>query len=123
MNTKVDPRELAFLVAARANDLYLPYQMGAVIVDRSGRVVSWGWNHRGDNAKAFSIHAERHAIMRANPARLKNSTLYVAGIRRGTERVLCAMPCKSCWDFVKSKGIVLILWSDPTNAWARISKN
>lgn len=115
MNTKKAARELAFAVAKRANDLWLPYQMGAVLVDSQG-VFSWGWNHRGDRPDYFSIHAERHAVNRANPKRVEGSTLYVAGSRRETGRVLIAKPCEDC-QFLLTKRRVKTVWYSTPDGW------
>lgn len=114
MNTRLDPRELAELVARRANDFAsTPYQIGAVLADRHG-VFSWGWCHRGNRSWLRSVHAERHAIERANPLRLRNATLYVAGRRRNSGRVVLARPCRDCWSLaINNWSVYNIHWTDP----------
>lgn len=121
MRTNGDPKELAFLVARRANDFQTsPYQLGAVLADKWG-VFAWGWCHRGDRPYLRSVHAERHAIERANPSRLKRATLYVAGQRRNSGRVILAAPCLDCQVLIEEKAIPQVVFTNPNEVglWQR----
>ena len=107
MNTNLDPRELALLVARRAD---FNFQVGAVLADQRG-VFSWGWAHWGDGH--HSVHAEVHAIRRANPRRVKRATLYVAAIRRGQERLVLAAPCAACRRAITAAGVHAVQYTSP----------
>lgn len=113
MNTNLDPRELALIVAQRANDFNsTPYQIGAVLADRWG-IFSWGWCHRGNRSWLRSVHAERHAVERANPGRIKGATLYVVGRRRNSGRQILARPCPDCQLLIRDRGIYQVVYSNP----------
>ncbi|MEK7212749.1 MAG: hypothetical protein WAP51_01285 [Candidatus Sungiibacteriota bacterium] len=107
MNTRRTPRELARDLSARAAG---KYQMAAVLSDRRG-IFAWGWNHSvriiGANA-VETVHAEEHAIKRANPRRLSGSTLTVYG-EKNTGKLLFARPCKErCEVMAKKHGVAKI---------------
>ena len=68
-------------------------KMAAVIHDQDRRIFSWGWNHSGPDGRGLC--AERHALQRANPRRLKGSTIVVRGWNGTNESV--SIPCKKCF--------------------------
>lgn len=80
------PETLALDLLRRSR---LNVQMAAVIIDKHDRFVSWGWNHG-------YIHAEAHAIGRANPRRLPGSFIFIAGKRRKSGNLVEAKPCPHC---------------------------
>jgi deoxycytidylate deaminase len=87
-------------------------QVGAVIADHHG-IFSWGWNHSGPTG--FGIHAEIHALVRANHSRLRGATLYVAGQRRRNGKFVPALPCPECARATAKVG--KIVWRDTDGKW------
>src|SRR5690349_5075799 len=69
-------------------------QVGAVITDAGGSIISWGWNSMG--ASGYGECAEAAAFRRANKSRLWYGTIYVAGQRKRNRKVVGSKPCESC---------------------------
>lgn len=92
--------------------------MAAVIFDNHG-VFSWGWNYV-DGIK--SVHAEIHAINRANRRRLAGATIAVAGIQNSNGKLLLSLPCPACRRRIEGVGIVRIVYQDSTSptGWSKI---
>src|SRR3990167_1726297 len=88
MNTRTCPRLLAIDLMERSP---CQVKMAAVLTDMDGRIFSWGWNSIGMHG--FGLHAEQHAIQRANRNRLSGSTISVAGRRKGW---VYSYPCAAC---------------------------
>lgn len=109
MLTRCNPIKVAQYVARRSTS-HARYQIGAILTDQRDRIFSWGWAHP-HNGKS-SIHAEEHAIRRANPARLRGSTVIVAGYRVGTDRLICSRPCIRCHQRLQSVGVRKVIYSD-----------
>lgn len=74
-------------------------KVAAVISDSHG-IFAWGWNNIGFDG--FGMHAEAHAIHRANRARLRNAVITVAG-RRG--KWLNSKPCEACQALIDKWGL------------------
>lgn len=88
--------------------------MAAVLSDPQGRIVSWGWNIGGSRP----LHAEIHALSRANPRRVLGSTLYLVGRRAKSGNWVQAFPCrKKCLVFVRTRGVRQIVWLNKEGAW------
>lgn len=89
-------------------------QMAAVVVDRRGHIVSWGWNHG-------HTHAEEHTFVRANPKRLPGAVLVVAGQRARSGNAVYARPCrkpgKDCWAQAKARGLAAVIFRDKEGRW------
>jgi|SRR3989344_335092 len=102
---KISPKELAKDLLLRSD--HYTFQLGAVIVDVRGRIISWGWNtcNRGIGSR-LSGHAEALAIRRANRKRLKGASIFVAGRARNTGSSITAKPCKNCQKILQHFGIV-----------------
>ncbi len=109
-------------------------KVGAVLVDSNHRVVSVGYNGApsgalgcltanacprgrlsfdeqppgGDYSNCIAIHAERNAILYAEPSRRKGSVLYI------TRR-----PCTDCHRLILEEGIKEVIWLTPENTIAR----
>lgn len=96
------PDDMVRRVARRATG---PFKLGAVLVDRQGRVFAWGWSHNGRGLNGRSVHAEEHAIRRANPSRLRGAVLHVA--RVGKRGLLLAKPCARCQQMLDSVGALV----------------
>lgn len=119
MNTRQDPRELAHYLARRVRDYHsCRYQIGAVLEDRAGKIFSWGWSHK-DNLRP-SIHAEHHALLRANKVRVRGAVMYIAGLRRYTERIILARPCLHCLARIVAFDVSKVVYSIPLG-WESIN--
>lgn len=118
MNTRKTPRELARDLSARAAG---KYHMASVLSDSHG-IFAWGWNYpvRIGEKGIDSVHAEEHAIKRANPRRLPGSILTVYG-EKDTGKLLLSRPCKErCEALAKKHGVAKIEYSSP-DGW-RVEK-
>lgn len=105
-----DPRQLAVDLLHR-NECSV--QVVAVLADKHG-THSWGHNHAGPDG--MGEHAELHCIKRANRARLKRSTLYIAAQRRRTfEKIVTARPCPKCQQIIK--GCLEVVYRDADGKW------
>lgn len=105
-----DPRELAVDLLPRSTCLI---KVAAVVCDASGNIISWGWNHSGPTG--MGLHAERHAIIRANHARLWYGAIYVAGkYARGT--LVNSKPCVKCQELI-DKFKLDVFYRDKSGKW------
>ena len=109
MNTRTCPRLLAIDLMERSP---CQVKMAAVLTDMNGRIFSWGWNSIGMDG--FGLHAEQHAIQRANRNRLRGSTISVAGRRKGW---VLSYPCATCLDRIRASRVVRIEWLDKNGKW------
>jgi deoxycytidylate deaminase len=89
-------------------------QVGAAIEDRTGRIVSWGWNSMGPDG--YGLHAEHHAIQRANKRRFEGATIYVASVRRRNGKVITSKPCPDCQRLIDKWGL-RVAWRDNKGDW------
>lgn len=113
MNTHRDPRELVIDLLNRSP---AKVQVSAVLSDNYG-IFSWGWNFgNGDRG----IHAEMHAINRANKNRLRGAKLTVAGRRKRTRKFVYSKPCDSCMDLVFKYGIRIVEYITKDGNWETI---
>lgn len=120
MNTHRDPRELAIdlLDRSRTN-----VQVTAVLSDSHG-IFSWGWNHTDGKR---GVHAEEHAIERANKKRLTGAKLTVTGRRKRSKNFVCARPCDyprrdgsrslPCMELAKKYSIAVVEYTDKDGSW------
>ncbi len=74
------------------------YKVGALIHDKKG-VVAVGWNNAWHG---LGIHAEAHAVMRSNRARLRGATITIAGRRCGW---IYSRPCEACQALIDKWGL------------------
>lgn len=112
MNTKRDPREIAEAILTRS---ICSVRVGCCIVDSRGRVVGWGWNGMGSDG--YGIHAERHALSRTNKDRLGRATMYVAGVRARTGKIVGSRPCSACQGAIVAAGVGWVLYRDGKGDW------
>ncbi len=117
MNKNRLPQDLAIDLLKRSQGLI--FQVAAVIADKHG-IISWGWNHREGNG---SIHAEIHAMSRANPKRLCNATIYVVCKGRSSTKLHNARPCNNCMLLIKKRGFMKVIYSDnySKTEWSEIT--
>lgn len=101
-----DPKKLAIDIAFRSSCRIM---MGAVIYDKRG-IFSWGWNSSGFDG--MGLCAERHAISRANPNRLNNSIICIAGFRRRNLGMVRGLPCELCESVISKVRIKTVIYLD-----------
>lgn len=112
MNTRRSPKEIAEAMMSRSLCLV---QVGACVEDREGRIIAWGWNSSGQDG--FGLHAEAHAILRANRHRLRGAAIYVASRRRRSGNSVTSKPCLGCQILIKGAGLAQVLWRDKNKIW------
>lgn len=88
--------------------------MAAVITDKNDKIFAWGWNSSGDGS---GMHAEQHAIERANRKRLAGSKITVAGIRSINQKLVYSRPCIKCLAKIFSSGIRYIEFLKKDGEW------
>lgn len=108
------PQELAVDIMGRSK---CAVQVGAVVADRHG-IFSWGWNYDGPNG--MGLHAEEHAINRANHRRCEGASIYVAGQRKRNWRKVEAKPCDNCMQRIVASGIKRVYWRGKDGNWKMI---
>lgn len=115
MNTNKNPRELTIDLLPRST---CAVQVAAVIADKHG-IHSWGWNSVGPSG--FGMHAEHHALIRANRKRLKRSTLYVTSARTRRKgswpNPILSKPCAECESMIRAYGVRHVIYSDNKMNW------
>lgn len=105
-----DPRQLALDLIPRSTCCV---KVAAVVCDAGDNIISWGWNHSGPSG--MGLHAEAHAIQRANHARLWYGTVYVAGqYSRGTN--VNSKPCVDCQPLI-DKYRMDVMYRDKSGKW------
>lgn len=109
MRKPTDTRQLAIDILERSKCLV---QVGATIADNTG-IISWGWNGVG---LGFGIHAEAHAILRANKRRLFGATIYVASKRKRNSKIVTSKPCVDCQRLI-AKWELRVMWRDSDGVW------
>jgi deoxycytidylate deaminase len=89
------------------------HKTGAVITDSKGKIVSLGWSHMTmvSRARYYSMHAELHAILRANPKRLNGATIYIATVCK-SGNVTSAKPCDACEAIIREVGIKSVVYTE-----------
>jgi deoxycytidylate deaminase len=108
---KGNPKDLSTDILERS---ICRVQVGAVLLDGAGHILSWGWNSVG---RGFGLCAERHAVGRANRARLDGSTtIYVAAKRKRNGKVVSARPCPKC-RAVLDKNVIVVVYRDADGRW------
>jgi len=120
LNAHRDPRELAVDLLDRSPT---NVQVAAVLSDSDG-IFSWGWSH--GNGKC-GVHAEEHAISRANKKRLLGAKLTVAGRRKRNKNFVCARPCseprrdvpnrKPCMELIRKYSIRVVEYTTKDGNW------
>lgn len=103
-------KQLAIDILARSTCLV---QVGAAIADARG-IFSWGWNSAGPDG--FGLHAEGHAIFRANRRRLRGATICVASRWRSSGKLTPAKPCADCERLIR-KWNLKVYYRDRSGQW------
>lgn len=114
MNTALTPQHLVLDLLGRS---VCAVQVACVIADKHG-VFAWGWNHVGEG---LGLHAEAHALSRANPKRLKGATVYVAAQRRKRRHpIVTAKPCEGCEQLLDAVGVHAVVYRDKDGLWVTV---
>lgn len=111
MKKPLDAKDLAIDILERSR---CAVQVGAAIQDAAGRIVSWGWNSEGFDG--MGLHAERHAILRANKKRLTGATIVVASKRRRNNKSVISKPCAECQRLI-DKWELKVEWRSAEGMW------
>lgn len=109
MMKPINGEQLASEILARSQ---CSVQVGAAIADKHG-IFSWGWNSVGSG---YGMHAEAHAISRANKKRLKGALLFVASMRRRNGKIVTSKPCAECQKLIDKWGLQ-VAWRDSNGDW------
>jgi deoxycytidylate deaminase len=110
MKKPPDAKDLARDILSRSS---CSVQVGAAISDDVG-IFSWGWNSVGFTG--LGLHAEAHAILRANKQRLFGSTIYVASKRKRNGKTVVSKPCEDCQKLIQ-KWNIGVKWRDNNGEW------
>ena len=90
-------------------------KVGAAI-DDGGGILSWGWNSVGFDG--MGLHAEAHAILRANKKRLRGATIYVASMRHRNSKTVTSKPCADCQSLI-DKWELRVIWRNANEEWVK----
>lgn len=115
MNLNKAPQQIAEDISDRSN---CRVKVGACLVDSKHRIFAVGWNHMGDG---LGCCAERHAISRANPKRLKGASIFVWGKHRKTNNPIPAKPCPACEGLIIYYGIKTVHWNYKDKGWRQFN--
>ena len=111
MRKPADGKLLASEILSRSQ---CSVQVGAAIVDSTGRIISWGWNSMGPDG--YGLHAEHHAIQRANKRRLAGATIFIASVRNRNNKVVISKPCPDCQRLI-AKWKLQACWRSNMGDW------
>ena len=119
---------VGFFRLARRSSLESDYRfrVGAVLVSRSGRPISFGWNKLKTHpifANPFktvrtTIHAEMDCVKNISKDDLVGSTMYVYRESLVGD-VAMARPCSDCMGYLISHGVGTIFYSTSTPPYFR----
>jgi deoxycytidylate deaminase len=112
MKKPASAKQLAVDILERS---HCSVKVGAAIEDSTG-ILAWGWNSVGFDG--FGMHAEAHAILRANKRRLAGATIYVATRRARNAKVLTSKPCPECDKLIRRWNL-RVVWRDNNGNWIK----
>ena len=102
------------------------FKVGAVLISRSGRPISFGWNKNkthpifANPCKTMrrTLHAEMDCIKNIPAHDLKDATLYI--YREDLlGKIAMARPCEDCMENLKARGISVVFYSVRGNPFFR----
>lgn len=111
----IKPRNPGELAIDLLNRSTCTVQVAAVIADAHG-IFCWGWNGVGSG---LGIHAEHHAITRANRKRLQLATIYVASRRMRNQKTVNSKPCEDCQKLI-TKWELTAIYRDELGNWTKL---
>jgi tRNA(Arg) A34 adenosine deaminase TadA len=100
----INIRRLPFIDEAmkQAEKSNVRYKHGAVVVDKTGKIIAVGYNKYRLSCYAkykICIHAEIDAISKCSAKMLNGATLYVIRLNSGGE-LQSSKPCERCKDYI-----------------------
>ena len=108
---RVDPEGITVQLANKSE---LGFKLGAIIRDKKGRVVAWGYNKYKTHTSLGSgynktLHAEMDALYTAKKlgVDVKNMTMLVFRYNNCISK-----PCKDCLSKLEMHGIKTVYYSD-----------
>jgi tRNA(Arg) A34 adenosine deaminase TadA len=112
-----------YLAAREAIKSTYPHRLGALVLTKTGKIVSRGHNNRKTNPRLhrlgyFCTHAECDAILHSHG---QGNVLLVVRVTNGGE-LSCAKPCDRCLDFAFSNGIRKVYFTDWNGRIACVDK-
>lgn len=110
---KVDLNKIFECAIKTANKSRCRFKVSCILVDKKGKIVATGFNHRINNGRNMgrpTIHAEVDALNKVK----KPSNNLIAFIYRKNARKI--NPCESCAKLLKSYGIKTVYCSNE-NQW------
>lgn len=107
---KIDPNGIAIEVAKKSP---LDFKLGAIILDKKGRVISWGYNkyktHTSLGVGKFKmLHAETDAIYLSKKLGINISGMTMLVFRRNN---CISKPCPGCQEILKKYKIAKVYYS------------
>ena len=96
------------------------FQVGALI-HKDGEI-STGWAHMSDLKlqKYISIHAEMHALWRANPKALDGADCYIVTLSAKSKNRTSGKPCETCMAHLYDAGIRKVYYSESNEEYGVI---
>lgn len=116
------PGWLEYAAATAHRSTIKSFHTGAVLVNR-GTLVSAGCSHYSSLrlVRYRSIHAEMHALMRANPEECVGADAFVATVRCKSGRIGLGKPCAFCLTLLDEAGIRRIFYTVEGDRWSHIT--
>lgn|SRR5574343_4192 len=107
---KIDPDGIAIEISKKST---LDFKLGAVILDKKGRVVAWGHNkfktHTTLGSGKFKmLHAETDCLYTAKKLNIDVSGMTMLVFRRNN---CVSKPCKDCQDILRKHKIATVYYS------------
>lgn len=108
---KIKYFDIAKRLAAKSN---YKFKLGAVIVNKRGIPVGFGYNtnktHTRSNTPYRTVHAELHAILDCSKEDLKNAEVYVyRQLKDGTPAL--ARPCQHCMELLRLANVSKVYYT------------
>lgn len=108
--------ELLFTAVQQAQKSNQHYRHGSVIFDKRGNIISKGYNIKKEvpELKRYGyrycfLHAESHALLKADPSDLVGSSLLV--LRVNPTKLSSSKPCNACASMISETGIRWVYYS------------
>jgi len=98
------------------------HQMGCVLTDSHGAIISDGCAHASNIrlAQTTSMHAEIHCLGRGRYRSLRGTTAYVMARARKSGNVTIGKPCLTCAIAMRSAGVEKVFYSVSNGVYAEL---
>jgi len=111
---KIDIEHIMDIARKTATKSTMKYKVSCVLVDRRGRVVATGYNHRCTNGRCMgnhSVHAEADALSKVK--KIPDGSNLTAFIYRMNSKAID--PCSACEKLLKAYGIENVFCTHETH--------